>query len=467
PQTVIDVASSVNATSFGTPYAGEIFRESIKNSIVVTTAVTGRQLKRNLDSLNGGKPQLSKTWDSFKQMLADYREMKKEGGKTYLDFRYCNGYAHDTVAWSTLLKHLVMNFDKFSFVEICAYVGPMALFKIIKANKSGETISRRLALPDKKQDVKILDLLNSTDSFCSVNKLRYFSVFTDEYFETLNYELSIDAKALSLQNVMTFVRRRAGGVSLISRELLALRHLRSRDFHSFALTVYLQAKLVNEHSLSVDNNFGPGCGKSYIIRKLATKFDLVYAPFTKLMPDYKNLKDDFVESYDLHFATIHRGLESTCCSTIFIEFTSLPFEYIKMVIAVNKADVFIVGTLNKVKNPQDTVMLLNKNFDYEMEATSQVEKSIYILGPKDKDKMPDHLKDKKLRHTCMSDNLTVVALSRHTETLVIKHDGSMVALGWLNKYKILEPVDDQHKKIHEQKHVNNVISRIFEIKTNE
>lgn len=843
PQHIIDVASSVGAASFGTPYAGEIFREAVKSAIVVNTAVTEKQRKaieaelefpvvfkkitpmandhqviaafreiarqvydscfkvartklptlvvgaaareftkyaannyihyyfhdseakdydrtvkffledfvahiaakaskknRNVrrDS-DGAKPAVEKTWDSFKAMLDDYREMRKvpdklklglcpgyeallledsmynftpqdyknlfkttganvaygygilpleilypelprsqfynvsrEGGKLYLDFSYSNGYVHDELAWATLLRHPVMNFDSFALVvEIVAYSGPMAVFKIIRVNKGGETISRAVALPRKKQYVKVLDLINSCNVHGVVKTKRYFSVFADEYFETLNYCLSIDPRSLTLQNTMTFVRRRAGGISLISKELLAPWNLRSRDFHSFALTVYLTAKLANEHAAAIDGNYsslfkrsfvstfgfffsgsfeaikaylrqnelldalviygtdelkqrhhitianpeeikynitldeayvekvfqcpicerldgklgdqvvkcehkahevtvkmtdadiakmemvladddndppglrnvkerakksmpklgfshtcrfhyilgGPGCGKSYIIRQLATKFDMVYAPFTKLMPDYKNLKNEFGEAYDLHFATIHRGLESRCISTIFIdEFTSLPMEYIKMVIAVNKAeDVFIVGDtrqsrvqtnegtyigdeididtlprhtlMRNFRNPKDAVALLNGKFGYEMEAMSKINRSIHVFGPNEV--MPEEIRNlpfhkftfsygsmaaynlcaddtvrkyqgSTVKHamlfvdansaeeTAMNDNLVTVALSRHVETLVIRHDASTRALSWLQKYQLLGEQDLSALRHHEK-----------------
>jgi len=843
PQDVIDVASSVNAATFGTPHAGEIFRDQVKNAIVVNTAVTKKQRaaieaelefpvvfkkvvpvshdhavvaafreitrsvydtcfkiqRTKLPTLvigsafreftkyaannyihyyfhdseakdydrtvrwfletfvshisekaarrnnkvhrdeEGNKPKVTKTFESFKDLLNEYQKLKKipdklklgiekgyeillfedsfynfeprdykevfkstganvaygygtlplemifpempqsrhykisrEGKKIHMNFSYCNGYSHDEISWSTLLKYPVMNFDTFSLVfEIVSMVGPMCVFKIIRVNKGGETISRRVALPEKKKYVKVLDLINSSGKDGRIVRKKYFSVFANEYFETLNYCLSIDPRALTLQNTMTFIRRRAGGVSLISKELLAPWHLNSRDFHSFALSVFIQAKFTNEHADNIttlnsslltnpfsnmfafffsssfstiksyiasnklsdkliifgedellqryhitvanpekimyniqldetyveklyscpicerldgktgdqvikcdhknhevtismtDNDLekvktilsdndkdpgglknikerarkampasgfthtcrfhyilgGPGCGKSFIIRQLATKFDLVYAPFTKLMADYKGLKDDFGDDYDLNFATVHRGLETRCVSTIFIdEFTSLPMEYIKMVIAVNKAeDIFIVGDtkqtqvtesegtyigdeididalpkhtlLRNFRNPKDTVILLNKLFNYEMEAMSKIEKSIYIVGPKEK--LPDHIRDLKYNKftfcygslddnnltqddtvrkyqgttvnnamlfvdqhssedTAINDNMTCVALSRHKEVLVIRHDGSERAINWLTKYKLREEVDPIFDKHHEK-----------------
>jgi hypothetical protein len=840
PQTTIDVAASVNAATLGTPYAGEIFRESVKNSLVVNTAVTPRQRKiieseisvpvifknikpvasdhavvaafreltrqiyetcfkinrtkiptlavgstsqeftkyganpyidyhfhggeakdydrlvrwflqsfvENLAKKAGHGSKLTQRsgescnqvrYDSFKKMLEDYKTLMKipdklklglcpkyeqllledsfynlrevdykelfkvtkanfavgygllplelifpdlpqnanyritrEGSKAHLNFSYTNGYCHDERAWSTLLRSPVMRFSEFALItELVSFVGPMSAFKITKVVESGETISRTLALPEHKQFVRILDVLASTDLEGRVSRLSYFSVFSSEYFEALNYCLSIDPKSLTLHNTMTFVRRRAGGVSLISKELLAPWHIKTRDFHAFSLAVYLVAKMTvdrtdlvsplhssftktvslwstlggavsipfsaifshikrNElagklvlfpnnhlkqreqiivsnptaieyelrldevyeekffscpicqrldgklgsqvikcehknHSVTIsmsDNDVkvmeakladddkdppglrevkkrakqampktsfehtarfhyilgGPGCGKSYIIKQLATQFDLIYAPFTKLMSDYRGLVDNWGERYDLHFATVHRGLESRGVSTIFIdEFTSLPMEYIKMVIAVNKAeDIFIVGDtkqsrvrteegtyigdvleiedlprhtlMRNFRNPVDTVALLNEVFSYEMEAMSDIKKSIYVLGPNEL--LPEDLKDKPFnkftfsyaslpRYSLDTDstvrkyqgstvdyamlfvdtdtgedtsgpNLSAVALSRHRKALVVKHDGSQKALAWLTTNHLNGEVPTECTVKHDQ-----------------
>lgn len=71
---------------------------------------------------------------------------------------------------------------------------------------------------------------------------------------------------------------------------------------------------------------GPGCGKSYIIRQLATENDLVLAPFCKLRPDYENIQGPDGK-YSLPFKTQHRAMEVKGCSRIFVdEFTSFPYE---------------------------------------------------------------------------------------------------------------------------------------------
>lgn len=146
---------------------------------------------------------------------------------------------------------------------------------------------------------------------------------------------------------------------------------------------------------------GPGCGKSYLIRQLATTSDLVLAPFTKLKPDYENPVNETGEKYDLMFKTTHRAMESRECRRIFAdEFTSMPYECPACIAEVNDAEeIFLVGDKKQTKaqepgeriyisnhidltklsthillvnfrNPQDTVALLKKMYDYKMRAHS-------------------------------------------------------------------------------------------------
>jgi hypothetical protein len=143
------------------------------------------------------------------------------------------------------------------------------------------------------------------------------------------------------------------------------------------------------------------------------------------MSDYKGLRrvveDGTEEKYDLLFQTIHRGLETRGRSIIFVdEFTSLPFEYLKMVAYLNGAeDIYIVGDdkqthvrepeegqyignhidlselpvhtiCRNYRNPRDVVMLLNRLYQYDMEAMKTQERSIHIA--KSLEELPDGLR---------------------------------------------------------------------------
>nr|UUG74030.1 MAG: hypothetical protein [Hubei Beny-like virus 1] len=155
---------------------------------------------------------------------------------------------------------------------------------------------------------------------------------------------------------------------------------------------------------------GPGCGKSHVIRALATQSDLILAPFTKLKPDYESVKADG-ETYDLLFKTTHRAMETTGCKRIFVdEFTSMPYEFLACVAYNNGAEeIILVGDDKQTKvqepdegmyignhvnlssvcthtllvnfrNPKDTVALLNKLYGYEMEANSNVSHSMHVVS---------------------------------------------------------------------------------------
>lgn len=499
----------------------------------------------------------------------------RAGDMSVITFRgYANTYSHKTEAWETLLKRPVMNFPDYALVtEIVARVGPFAIFTITKTNKGSDEIVREIALPVKQQYVKLLDVPASINvsSGSRKEKLKYFSVRAQEYFDTLNYCLAIDPKSCSFQNTLTFVRRQAGGVCLATKELMAPWALQSKDYYRFALTVWLHARLTimdletfssldftqrkwkvrqffdstcrilfalgcgitfilswlksedlvdklvlfpDDHLIQrekiiianpkklkhhivlppaeeksvilcpicarlenklglqvvkcehkdyavdfsmsqseldtfktrlIDSDHeaskyqqvmqqaadnlpkaafshkvrlhyilgGPGCGKSYIITKLADEFDLIYAPFTKLRADYQHVKRDDQE-INFEFKTVHRAMLERNRSAIYIdEFTSLPFEFIKCVAYLCSAeDVFLVGDekqsrvrshegqyifdyidpellpkhtlLRNFRNGQDVVNLVNKRFKSEMQCMSNLDKTITVLKKGDK-----------------------------------------------------------------------------------
>ncbi|AVD98637.1 putative replicase P1 protein [Red clover RNA virus 1] len=146
----------------------------------------------------------------------------------------------------------------------------------------------------------------------------------------------------------------------------------------------------------------PGTGKSHLIRALATKDDLVIAPFTRLKDDYTKFEHPITgEVTSLNFATQHQAMLALNHSRIFVdEYTAFPYE-ILCVIVNNCAthEVFLVGDhrqtslINEVegisiaskipihkireheliknfRNPSDAVFVLNNVFSYSMLATN-------------------------------------------------------------------------------------------------
>lgn len=133
-------------------------------------------------------------------------------GKTTLVFRngFCNGHAHDTEAWATLLRNPVIT-NKHHSITL-ARVGPMAIFKIYRCSYK-EAIVRCIEVTDKQKYVKILDVRACVNRSTGkvIKPLKYFSVFEEkEYLDIYNYVLSLDPKSVSFQNIVAYIRRRMG-----------------------------------------------------------------------------------------------------------------------------------------------------------------------------------------------------------------------------------------------------------------
>lgn len=499
----------------------------------------------------------------------------------YLVFRngYCNGYVHDFDKWATLLKSpVITNRSRHHIslaVEITSRVGPMVTFKIYRCHHP-ERLVRSIDLEERQRYVKVLRISECVDRRTGKVKspLKYFSMVESEYLDVVNYLLSLDQKSLTYQNTVAYIRRRMGGMSLISKELIEPWYLPKRLVGEAAMTILLEVKLktvyrerilenldvesiwgkfaamfrvatrilfypicllidwilaghlsdklvldvegtsiqygeikpmeaakqeamtvglyldnpyegdiptcpvclelmgkmgdqivrcghVNadnvvlkmkdgelqdlrvtlmdsdmdppglaavkkrclenlptsgfEHSVKVHYiRAGPGCGKSYLIRQLATTSDLVMAPFTKLKADYSELQGPDGERYNLLFKTTHRAMETRGNRRIFVdEFTSLPYEYLACVAYVNGAEeIFLVGDERQTKvqepdegryignyidlaklsthellvnfrNPQDIVAVMNKAYGYEMRAASTIERSVEFVAMDD------------------------------------------------------------------------------------
>jgi len=186
--------------------------------------------------------------------------VRQEGSKTTLVFRqgFCNGYSHDTDSWKTLLRSPILTecYHRISLaVEITARVGPMAIFKIFRVSNP-ETIVRNLELPDRQQYVRVLDVRASIDRRTgrTSKPLNYFSVNENEYLDVYNYVISLDKKSVSFQNIVAYIRRRMGGMSLITRELVEPWFLEKRRVQDLALTVLLEVKVRTEdRELAIEN----------------------------------------------------------------------------------------------------------------------------------------------------------------------------------------------------------------------
>nr|QPL17790.1 replicase [Pistacia ribo-like virus] len=554
--------------------------------------------------------------ESMFYKFATYETMLMEKRAIITWKGFTNGYDHNYDAWSTLLKTPVIGHLKDNtelVVEIISRIGPMSVFKIFRA-KAREMVPRTITLTDTESYVRILDIYNMYDrKYEGLKDIIYISVREDEFWDTFNYLASLDDKALTLPNVINFVRRRMSGISLVNKELVApwdlpktqlfsfcvgvlvyVKHQRETvgniaeagdvklgnakgvvrnlidnmkyklmdciyhhspilwqwlgeknlndkivifpineitqlrktavakingnrknidaklefdmpdgsgkdedviecplclllgkelgdqiikcehkedSYHTFQLSIgeidTIKAELMNNDqdppglrevkdlakkcfprnsiNRTVKVNYiraGPGCGKSYLIRKLADEGDLILAPFSKLAADYKRLTKENGDVYDLPFKTIHRAVETKAYKRIFLdEFTAFPYEYLCAVVENNACEeVYLVGDhkqtrikepeegkciLNHIdltklsthellvnfRNPPDTVALLNKLFGYNMISYKPpvAEPSIKFLDLTDRP------------HDLTSTTITFTTKNSHTYTGSEKH----------------------------------------------
>jgi len=173
--------------------------------------------------------------------------LRIHGGKYIFTYNYghCNGYSHPVMSWSTLIRKPVMVGKTFSLVvEITDRVGPYVVATVTKTLVA-EDIVRSVDLPRNRAFVRLLDVMASIDTFTGNIKFvkTYFSVYEEEYFELYEYAMGIDAKSLTLECLITFMRRRGGGASLDSHEILVPWQLPSSDYIRTAVAVLIQARV--------------------------------------------------------------------------------------------------------------------------------------------------------------------------------------------------------------------------------
>lgn len=88
--------------------------------------------------------------------------------------------------------------------------------------------------------------------------LKYFSVHEEEFFDTLNYVISLDKKSQTFPTIMTYVRRRMAGVSLVTKELVERWHLSKSKVHSYCILILVYSRLVMSQTETVLDNIDIG-----------------------------------------------------------------------------------------------------------------------------------------------------------------------------------------------------------------
>lgn len=169
-------------------------------------------------------------------------------------------------------------------VERTSRIGPMCVFKLYRCLHP-ERIVRSIEIPRNQQFVRLLDInacVNRTTG--KVNKpLKYFSVREHEYCEALNYLISIDPKSINLSTILTYVRRRMGGVSLINKELLAPWELPLRHVYKFCIIILLQALVISGEAETIKQNIGVGSVSERFKAMLRMGLRIIFFPIAILI----------------------------------------------------------------------------------------------------------------------------------------------------------------------------------------
>lgn len=159
---------------------------------------------------------------------------------------FSNGYKHRLATWRTILTGPVLTYrGRHLVVEIVSMIGPMVVFKLMLASKP-EVDVRTLGLTDPEAYVKILDLeeMYDFDAGMLILPLKYMSVRESEYFDALNYMCALDNKSMHVLNCVSYVRRRMGGLSLVTKELLSAWDLPTSQVGKFCTAVTAQARIL-------------------------------------------------------------------------------------------------------------------------------------------------------------------------------------------------------------------------------
>jgi hypothetical protein len=233
----------------------------------------------------------------------------RQGNDAILTFNggHSNGYIHNYDAWRTLMRDVVIFGNGIQLmVEITTRIGPMCVFKLIRS-QCREKIVRTIQVPDDEMYVKVLDLWSSVNHrTCRIsNPLVYFSVRESEFFDIFNYYMSLDPKSRSLDNLILAIRRRLGGMALVSRELVAPWDLPKRLVYPFALTVQVYCEVMGTKTNLIRENLHPTSIMEKIKRYFRTAVSMICWPITDLIEWLlsENLTDKLIK-YPEHMGTI-------------------------------------------------------------------------------------------------------------------------------------------------------------------
>nr|DAF42465.1 TPA_exp: replicase [Dactylorhiza hatagirea beny-like virus] len=216
---------------------------------------------------------------------------KTDGVKSKLAYYgYANGYVHDTNAWSTLMKSLVMRGRSFSIVvEFVARIGPMTCVRLVKSNID-EIHVRNLEVPEFLRTVQVLDIVESFDygkQKLDLNNLKYFPVKASEFHDVVNYALDVAKESINFNTILLYIRRRCSGISLVTKDIAKSWTAPRHKLPAFALVVYLYTNhmigdfgnLQAKHHMSMPSKFRLFLRRTFVETKIIEMFKNYYQYF--------------------------------------------------------------------------------------------------------------------------------------------------------------------------------------------
>nr|CAH2618916.1 polyprotein [Fern benyvirus]CAI5383875.1 polyprotein [Fern benyvirus] len=223
--------------------------------------------------------------DSFGAVLEDGAFKIQFAAITY---QTSNGYGHPVHCWDTLLRSPVIEHKSFDFaleVQIDVRIGPMVSYTISKTTRQ-VALYRDIALPENLQYLVVYDLPKMAQDIKANRSLVYhkpyptFTVNALEFYDVVNYGLSLAAASLKKEFIATYVKCKMSGVALVSAEISKKWLLSPYDFHRFVEAAYYY--IIYLRTLSNDDI--PSAAyyevdwKTKLLKLLAGGLDLLVSP---------------------------------------------------------------------------------------------------------------------------------------------------------------------------------------------
>jgi hypothetical protein len=178
-----------------------------------------------------------------------YAQMDREPGlKGYSALLYSKGesnsYVHRRSTWELFMKTPLISHEGVTLeIELLDRVGPIVIFSLTRLGGAAKKspVLRLLTLPEPLQYVRVLDLSKierHSSHLIRPSREDYFSVLSSEFYQSVNYLMSLDEKSRTLVNALIWCRKRRQGLSMSTKEFKSHWWLKEGQVPMFAVTVY-------------------------------------------------------------------------------------------------------------------------------------------------------------------------------------------------------------------------------------